>query len=72
MGIIFADGGKGTATLEAGRHGGGVQVLHLRRGYPVAAQSVGGLPVAHVSAAILASLGLSSESVADVLAMVGE
>lgn len=60
--ITFVDGGRGTAMVETGRHGG--RVLVLRRGYPVAAEVVAGIKVEHITRALLGAFGLDSRSVA--------
>jgi hypothetical protein len=51
--IITANGIDAVATVEEGRHGGGVQVLAIR---DTNGTTLLGLPVAHASEAILSTL----------------
>lgn len=56
MQITYTDGTRGTATWEQGKHGGATLVL--RKGTPVAAETVAGIKGEHVTPAILAALGV--------------
>lgn len=62
MEITYADGGQGTATVEQGKYGPAAgSVLVFRRGYPVAAEIVGAVPVRHLTVGTLLALGVSGD-----------
>ena len=69
MDITFTDGGQGTATVEEGR---GALVLTLRRGFPVAAETVGATYLQHVTRPVLAALGVAEGDRLPVADMVGD
>lgn len=67
MQITYSDGGRGTASVETGKRGG--EAMVLRRGYPVAAEVVAGIPLAHITPAMLAALNVTEGDAADLCSL---